>query len=171
MLSHEELMTLEQKLRDETVLSIYVNGDFSDVAARNQSRTELRNALDAVEESMREASHAEREEFASARRLALDEVDGYTSGDGKTGWMGVFTSDRAHFTGVASISVPTTATWSQGANLAPAIRMLKESRPVLVVVTDRTQARNYRYVGQEIRLEDTGSRVAKVDEPDHLTRP
>ena len=171
MLSHAELVSLEQQLRDKTVLSIYVNGDFSDVAARNQWRTELRNALDAVEESLREATHAEREEFASARRLALDEVDGYKSGDGNPGWMGLFTSDRAHFTGVASISVPTTATWSQGANLAPAIRMLKESRPVLVVVTDSTQARIYRYVGQDIRLEDTVSRVAKVDEPDHLNKP
>ena len=171
MLSHAELVNLEQELRDKTVLSIYVNGDFSDVAARNQWRTELRNALDAVEGSLKNATHAEREDFAAARRLALEEVDGYKSGDGSPGWMGLFTSDRAHFTGVASVSVPTTATWSQGANLAPAIRMLKESRPVLVVVTDSTAARIYRYVDHSIRLEETVSRVAKVDEPDHLNKP
>ena len=171
MLSHEELVDLEQQLRDKTVLSIYVNGDFSDVAARNQWRTELRNALDAVEGSLQDATHAEREEFAAARKLALETVDGYKAGDGSPGWMGLFTSDRAHFTGVAAISVPTTATWSQGANLAPAIRMLKESRPVLVVVTDSTAARIYRYVDHNIQLEETVSRVEKVDEPDHLNKP
>jgi hypothetical protein len=171
MLSHAELVDLEQQLRDKTVLSIYVNGDFADVAARNQWRTELRNALDAVEGSLHDASHAEREAFAAARRLALETVDGYKSGDGSPGWMGLFTSDRAYYTGVASVSVPTTATWSQGANLAPAIRMLKEARPVLVVVTDSTAARIYRYVGHNIRLEETVSRVAKVDEPDHLNKP
>lgn len=171
MLSHAELVELEQQLREKSVLSVYVNGDFSDVAARSQWRTELRNALDEVEGSLQDASHDEREEFAAARKLALAEVDGYKSGDGSPGWMGLFTSDRAYFTGVASVSVPTTATWSQGANLAPAIRMLKESRPVLVVITDSTAARIYRYVDHQIQLEETVSRVAKVDEPDHLNKP
>ena len=120
---------------------------------------------------MRDATHAEREEFSAARKLALKEVDGYKSGDGSPGWMGLFTSDQVHFTGVAPVSFPTIATWSQGANLAPAIRTLKQSRPVLVVVTDSTQVRIHRYVDHSIRLEETVSRVAKVDEPDHLNKP
>ena len=58
MLSHAELVNLDQQLRDKTVLSIYVNGDFADVAARGQWRTELRNALDAVEGSLRASCDA-----------------------------------------------------------------------------------------------------------------
>src|SRR5512134_3487318 len=144
MLSHAELMNLERELRDHMVLSVYVNGEFADVAARGQWRTELRNALDAIGESVRDATHAEREAFSAARELALKEVDQYRNGEGAPGWMGLFTAKEAHYTAVMSAPVPTVATWSQGANVAPAIRGLKEGRPVLVVVADSTHVRIHR---------------------------
>src|SRR5688572_26291179 len=138
MLSHSDLIRLEQQLRDETVLSIYVNGDFADVAARGQWRTALRNALDAVEESLGGSAHADREGFAAARTLAMNAVERYTAGEEAPGWMGLITAKEVHHAGVVPVAVPTVATWSQGANLAPAIRILKEARPVLVVVADST---------------------------------
>lgn len=171
MLSHAELMNLERRLRDETVLSIYINGDFADVAARGQWRTELRNALDAIEESLRNATHAEREAFSSARELALKEVDQYRNGENAPGWMGLFTAGAVHHTSVAPVAIPTVATWSQGPNIAPAIRGLKEARPVLVAVTDSTEVRIYRYVDHSISLEDSLHRDAKVDQPYHMSRP
>jgi hypothetical protein len=171
MLSHAELMTLEQKLREQTVLSIYVNGDFADVAARNQWRTQVRNALDAIEESLKGSTHADRESFASARKLAMTEIDSYKSGEDAPGWMGLFTATETHLAAVVPVSVPTTASWSQGANVAPAIRVLKESRPVLVVVADGTNIRINRYVDRTMALEESIDRVAKVDEPDHLSKP
>ena len=171
MLSHVDLTTLEQKLRDETVLSIYVNGDFADVAARGQWRTELRNALDAIEESLGGSTHADREGFAAARARAESEVASYSSGEDAPGWMGLVTAREIHYSAVAPVSVPTQATWSQGANLAPAIRFLKEARPVLVVVTDSAKARIYRYVDHTITLEDEFNREAKVDQPYHMSRP
>src|SRR5688572_5919375 len=171
MLSHAELMNLEQRLRDETVLSVYVNGEFADVAARGQWRTELRNALDAIEESLRDAPHAEREAFSHARQLAQTEVDQYRNGEDAPGWLGLFTDREVHHAAVVTAPVPTVATWSQGANVAPAIRALKEARPVLVVVTDSTQVRIHRYVGHSIALEETLDREAKVDQPYHMSRP
>lgn len=171
MLSHAELVKLEQQLRDQMVLSVYVNGDISDVAARGQWRTELRNALDAIEESLRNTSHAEREAFSSARELALKEVDQYRNGEDAPGWMGLFTADEAHHTSVAPVPIPTVATWSQGPNVAPAIRGLKEARPVLVAVTDSTEVRIYRYVDHAISLEESLHRDAKVDQPYHMSRP
>lgn len=171
MLSHAALMNLERQLRLETVLSIYINGEFADVAARGQWRTELRNALDAIEGSLRNATHAEREAFSSARELALKEVDQYRNGEDAPGWMGLFTADKVHYTSVAPIAIPTVATWSQGPNLAPAIRSLKEARPVLIAVTDSTEVRIYRYVDHAISLEDSLQRDAKVDQPYHMSRP
>jgi hypothetical protein len=171
MLSHAELMKLEQELRDKTVLSVYVNGDFADVAVRNQWRTELRNALDTAEASLQSATHAEREGFAAARRLAEAEVDQYKSGDGTPGWMGFFTADAMHHSSVIGIPVPTVASWSQGANIAPAIRVLKEARPVILVVADSTQARIYRYVDRTIKREETHERDAKIDQAYHMSRP
>lgn len=171
MLSHEELIRLEQKLRDETVLSIYVFGEFADVAARGQWRTELRNALDAIEGSLGDSTHADREGFAAARALAEEELRNYSSGGDAPGWMGLFTATEVHYAAVAPVSVPTVATWSQGANLAPAIRFLKEARPVIMVVTDSTTARIYRYVDRTITKTDEFSREAKVDQPYHMSRP
>lgn len=171
MLSHAELMTLEQRLRNEMVLSIYVNGDIADVAARSQWRTELRNALDAVEESLRGASHADREAFAEARQLAMTAVDSYKSGEAAPGWMGLFSANEVHQAAVAPVAVPTTATWALGANLAPAIRMLKESRPALVVVADSSRVRIHRYADRAIALVDSIEREAKLDQPYHMGQP
>lgn len=171
MLSHAELMTLEQKLREQTVLSIYVNGDVADVAARNQWRTELRNALDAIEASLKDSTHADREAFDAARKLAMNEMESYKSGVDAPGWMGLFTATETHHAATVPVPVPTVASWSQGANVAPAIRVLKESRPVLVVVADGTNVRINRYVNRTMELEESIDRVAKVDEPDHLSKP
>lgn len=171
MLSHADLIRLEQRLRDETVLSVYVNGDFADVAARGQWRTALRNALDMIQESLGSSTHADREAFAVARARAMDAIANYAAGEEAPGWMGLFTATETHHSGVVPVSVPTVANWSQGPNLAPAIRILKEARPVLMVVADSTNARVYRYVDRMITLEDSIDRDAKVDQPYHMSRP
>ena len=171
MLSHADLMTLERRLRDETVLSIYVNGDFANVADRGQWRTALRNALDEIEGSLGGSTHADREAFASARALVMDAIADYTAGEEAPGWMGLFTAREVHHAGVVPVAVPTVATWSVGANLAPAIRILKEARPVLIVVADSANARVYRYVDRTLTLDDSFDRDAKVDQPYHMSRP
>lgn len=171
MLNHTELVTLEQSLRDVTVLSVYVNGEIADVAARGKWRTELRNALDAVESSLAGASHSERESFAATRRRVLDSVDSYAPGQDAPGWMGFFTADAVHHAGVVPVAVPTMAAWAIGANVAPCLRVLKESRPVLVVVADSSVVRMYRYADRSIALVDTLEREAQVDMPYHMGRP
>jgi hypothetical protein len=171
MLNHAELTKLEQALRLRTVLSIYVNGEVADIAARAQWRTELRNALDLIEKSLADATHAEREDFSATRDLALNAVNDFAPGAGAPGWMGLFTPGEVHFAGVVPVPVPTLATWSQGANLAPCIRVLKEGRPVFVVVADSSQVQIHRYVDRTISLEDSIERDAKVDTPYHMGRP
>jgi hypothetical protein len=171
MLTHAELTNLEQALRHRTVLSIYINGEVSDNAARTQWRTELRNALDSIGTSLAEATHAEREDFAATRKLAESTVSGFTPGNDAPGWMGLFTPDEVHFAGTVGVPVPTVVTWSLGANVAPAVRVLKEARPVLVVVADATRARIYRYVDRSITLAESTDRDAKVDQPYYMSRP
>ena len=171
MLSHAELMYLERRLRDQMVLSVYINVNYSDVAVRGQWRTELRNALDALETSVRDAAHAEREAFADARKLAEVSVDQYKNGEDAPGWMGLFSAKEIHHTAVLPVPVPTIATWLLGADIAPAIRALKEARPVLVVVADSTRVRIYRYVDHTIALEESIQSEPKVDQPYVMTRP
>lgn len=171
MFSHADLVELDHQLREQNVLSIYVNGDFSDIAERSQWRTALRNALDEVERSLAGATHAEREGFSSARALAMDEIDRYKAGDASPGWMGIVTSDAVHYAGVLSMSVPTHATWTLGANLAPAVRALKEATPVFVAVADSTTVRIHRYVDRAIELIEAIDSIVKVDQPYHMSRP
>lgn len=171
MLSHTELSKLEQSLRDRMVLSIYVNGEVADVAARAQWRTALRNELDAIESSLADATHAEREDFAATRKLALETADSFTPGEGAPGWVGFFNPGEVQHAGIVPVPVPTLATWTLGANVAPCIRVLKEARPVLVVVADSSQVRILRYVDRTITLEDTFDREPHVDQPYHMGRP
>jgi hypothetical protein len=171
MLNHADLTKLEQNLRDRTVLSIYINGENSNAATRGQWRTELRNALDAIDELLDGAPHAEREAFSATRELALSKVDAYEPGEDAPGWMGLFTPREVHYAGVVSVPVPTRATWATGANLAPCIRVLKEARPVLVVVADRSRVRIHRYVDRTVSLVESLEREVHIDEHYHMSRP
>lgn len=171
MLTHAELTKLEHALRDRTVLSVYVNGENSNEGAKGQWRTELRNSLDAITELLSKASHSEREDFAATRELALREVEDFTPGDASRGWMGFFTPRQVHHASVVSVPVPTVTSWAKGANLAPCIRVLKEARPVLVVVADRARVRIHRYVDRTIALADSFDREVHVDTPYHMGRP
>jgi len=169
MLSHAELSSLEQALRDRTVLTVYVNGEATDVAARAQWKTELRNAFDEVEKSLDETVH--RDEFSTARALALSELDAFTPGQDAPGWMGLISDGEVHHAGALPVPVTTGATWAKGANLAPCIRALKETHPVFIVVADSAQVRIHRYVNRNLTPVDSFTREANVDQPYHMSRP
>jgi hypothetical protein len=171
MLNHAELTKLEHALRDRTVLSIYINGENSNAAARGQWRTELRNSLDAIAELLSKASHSEREDFAATRELALKKVEEFIPGDDAPGWMGLFTPREVHHSGVVPVSVPTVATWAKGANLAPCIRVLKEARPVLVVVADSARVRVHRYVDRNVSFVESFDREVTVQPAYSMGRP
>jgi hypothetical protein len=171
MLKHDELVKLEQSLRDRNVLSVYVNGEVTDVAARSQWRTELRNIFDQIAESLAEASHEDREAFSAARERAMQELQFFTPGHDTPGWMGFLGADEVHHAAATGVPVPTAATWSKGANIAAGIRVLKESRPVLVAVADSAKVRIHRYVDRTLTLADEFEREENVDKAYHQNRP
>lgn len=171
MLKHAELAKLEQTLRDRTVLSVYVNGDVTDVAARSQWKTELRNKFDEVVASLSGASHEEREAFAAARERALQELQSFTPGHDAPGWMGFISDGEVLHAGVIGVPVPTSATWGKGANVAPGLRVLKESRPVFVVIADSAQVHIHRYADRTLKLAEEFEREEHVDKAYHQNRP
>lgn len=171
MLSHAELTKLEQALRDRTVLSVYVNGEAANAAERGAWRTALRNSFDAIQELLRRAPHAEREEFAATRDVAWQAVSDYEPVADGPGWMGLFSAKGVHHAGVVPVPVPTRATWARGANLAPCIRVLKEARPVLIAVADRTHVRIHRYVDRSVSLVQAFDREVEIHQNYHMSRP
>ena len=63
MLTQVELLSLSHLLRDERVLSVYVDGSGHDPAQQHAWRVELANALKAVRRSLEGSSHDERVAF------------------------------------------------------------------------------------------------------------
>ena len=63
------------------------------------------------------------------------------------------------------------ATWAKGANLGPCIRVLKEARPVLVVVADSARVRIHRYVDRTISFVESFDREVQIDQAYHMSRP
>jgi hypothetical protein len=170
MLTYAELAKLDHELDGHDVLSVYINGQTTDPAARGQWRTEVRNALDAIEVSLAEASHAEREAFAACRRMAMEQADSYTPGSGAPGWIGFFTVEGAKHVETAPVPVLTDAAWGQ-LHLAPYIRVLKEARPVIVAVTDKAQVRLHRYAQGALTPLEALEREMAMDTPYHMSRP
>jgi hypothetical protein len=171
MMNHAELTKLEHALRDRTVLSVYINGDIANAAARGQWRTELRNALDATEVQLASATHAEREDFRATRELVLKEVQDYEPGLDTPGWMGLFTPGQVHHATTVTVPVPTVTTWAKGANLAPCIRVLKEARPVLLVVADSARVRVHRYLDRNVSFVESFDREVTIQPAYSMGRP
>lgn len=171
MLSYDELVALERHLRDELVLSVYVNGRSTDPAARDRWRTELRNALADVESWLRGSSHAEREAFDSCREMALGALSGFLANDGKRGWAGFFTAKGPAHMGAIPVAISTMASWSTGPNIAPYIRALKEGRPVVVAIVDSSEASIYRYAEKQAQLVETIERELILQDPSYMSRP
>lgn len=145
MLTREQLVELDRGLRDQWVLSVYLDATVHDPAERAAWRVKLDNSLAAIRQSLRDAPHAEREEFARAT-ARLQELLAPVAGALRTvGWVGfVSAAEVAHAEGLP-VPMPTLVTWEHGIRLAPYLRALKQHRPVVVALVDSSHARLYRY--------------------------
>jgi hypothetical protein len=146
MLTSAELVRLERQTRDRTILSVYLNGEGSDSVSRARWQADLRHSLDDIASWFRDASHQEREDFAARRRLLEERVEQFRGEIGAPGWVAFLDEEGIQHQSEVFAPVPTMAVWSTGASVAPYIRALKESHPVIVAVVDSRHARLYRYV-------------------------
>jgi hypothetical protein len=145
MLTHAELVTLERSLRATPVLSVYLEGAAADLAAQQTWRVRLDHELQAQRAALSEAPHEERERFeacVSTLWLAL-------ASDGAPvrapGWVAFITADGVRHASALLAPMPILATWGLGATVAPYLRALKESRPVVIAVMDARKASVYTY--------------------------
>ncbi|HEX9563488.1 MAG TPA: hypothetical protein VF981_05945 [Gemmatimonadaceae bacterium] len=171
MLTYPALAKLEQDLRERTVLSVYLNGEGADSSTRTRWRADLRHSLDDIESWLRDSSHGERESFAARRRLVLERLDGIPGEIGAPGWVGFFTDEGSLHEGAVPVPVPTMAVWSTGACVAPYIRVLKETRPVIAAIVDSKQARLFRYVDRSLQVLDTLTADVDIELARHMGRP
>jgi protein required for attachment to host cells len=171
MLAYKGLVELERALRDQTVLSIYVNGELSDPAKRRRWRVDLRHAFDDIESWLKDSSHAEREGFAACRAMVEERLGAFRGTIRSPGWAGFFTTDGEQYGSALPVPMPTMAVWSTGPCLTPYMRAMKESRPVVIAVVDSSKAQLYRYAGHEAVRVETVRAHATVEPPAHMGRP
>jgi len=159
MLNHERLTRLHRELRDESVLTVYLDTDQHDPAQRGVWRKRLDRACAELRREL-EAAGKDPGPFLAAREL-LDTVlpsDGFLPGDG---WVAFAGPDRIHYAEGVPFSVPDLVLWDTGAHLAPYFRGLKQLRPAILLVADRRHARFIRY--QEGELTEEPGLVAFAD--------
>ncbi len=153
MLSHDEVVRLNQDLAGTKVLSVYLNAEETDPAARRAWRLRLNAMLKALEEGLKLAPAAERTSAAAAEALVREELERFSGQLPGRAWVGFATADRLWSIDSLPTPMPDLARWEDGAHVAPYLRAMKQARPVTVVLADRRRARIYRYSNGELREE------------------
>jgi hypothetical protein len=154
MLSQDEVLRLHADLGDRKVLSVYINGEETDPAERRAWRIRLSHMAKDLQARVAEEAPEDRDDLRSAFGLIEQELAHYTGLLPERGWVGYATSDRLWSAGTSSVPMPDLVRWEISVHVTPYIRALKQSRPVLAIVTDQRHARVFRY--QYGTLEEVG---------------
>lgn len=149
MLTHTELVELYRELRDEKVLSVYVNGTVTEFSEKNVWRKRLEHQ---IAEARKLVNGVPSDEESFKRALAhlegeLGEVDRFIPG---RGWVGFATENRLFYANPVQVPMPDLARWERGIRVAPYVRALKQERVVVAVLLDSRRARVFRYQDAEL---------------------
>lgn len=145
MLTREELTALERDLRNEKVLSVYIDGRVNDPAERRRWRQNLDNALRDAASRVPEGDKEEQGDFATCLQQIESAVAPFTGAIGDLGWVGFATPAGLRYADAVPVPMPTLARWTVGPWISPYVRALKEERVVLVALLDSQGARLLRY--------------------------
>ena len=147
MLDHGQLADLYRTHRNEKILSVYLDTNQQDFAERDRWKLELKNLV-AEQRNGAEGS----EDFERALAHLVEAMDPgaqrFISG---RGWAGFATPERAIYAGGLPTPMPNLVRWEDGLRVAPYVRALKQTRPVVAVIVDSRKARVLRYEEGEIR--------------------
>lgn len=168
MLTRIDLLELAHSMRDENVLSVYIDGTSHDPAEKQPWRITLDNALRDIRTWLENSTHTEREQFekAATRLRDLLGTDGGTIG--APGWVAFITPERVRYSEAVRTPLPTLAVWSTGLCISPYARVWKQHRPVLLAVADSHDVDAYRYERGELVQLETMSARTHADAPSHM---
>ena len=168
MLSYQELASLARELGDEPVLSVYLDAAFDDPAQRTAWRVQVDNSVKSIRRELEAASHQERVGFDHCVQLLEHELAAFSGGVGAPGWVAFITAHGVRLAEKLQAPMPTLAVWRRGICVAPYIRVLKQRRPVVVIVADAASARLYRYATGLLAQADTVHAHAVIEAPVHM---
>ena len=168
MLTYPELVSLSHLLRDERVLSVYLDGSAADPASRSAWHVQLDNSLKDLRRWLEGASHDERTGFEHCVELLEAQLARFQGAVGSPGWVAFITVNGVRDAEHLPAPTPTLAVWSTGICMAPYIRALKQTRPVVVVVADARKARVYKYATGVLWPPETIHAHAVTEPPSHM---
>jgi hypothetical protein len=152
MLDLTTISTLLDDLADVPVLSVYIAADDHDPALRQAWRLRLASQLGLTRSAV---PQEELDRFDSARSLLeaqLRPVKGFLPGPA---WVAFATEDAVLVSGPLLAPVEDRVRWRRGPLLGPALRALKQERPVLLALVDSRRGRIFRYAaGDAVEIED-----------------
>jgi hypothetical protein len=154
MLSHDAVVRLNQELAGTKVLSVYLNAEETDPAARRAWRVRLDSMLRDLTGRLKDAPDEEREAARAASALIRQELERYGGLLPGRGWLGFATPDRLRFAEPTPVPMPNVVRWEDGAHMTPYLRALKQWRPVTAAVVDSRRARIVRYLHGELNEEE-----------------
>lgn len=145
MLTQDRLVELYRELRDDRVLSIYVDGEGHDPAERRAWRTRMEQHLSELRRRMNGGDGGEADGLDRAAGHLVRELDRFPAFMPDRGWVGFATPDRMVYADTVPVPMPDLVAWEQGIRAAPYVRALKQARPVVVILADRFRARIFTY--------------------------
>ena len=168
MLTGPALLALQRSLRDEHVLSVYIDGTEPNVAERERWRLDLSHSLRDLRAALDGSSHEEREAFDRCVARLERELAAFSGAVGAPGWVTFISATAVHLAETVPVPTPTRAVWATGAIIAPYLRVLKEARPAITLVVDARKGRIFRYHAGELTPMKTVHAHASVESPSHM---
>jgi hypothetical protein len=142
MFSTSELVQFLRQHRDDQVLSLYLDAEEHDPAARQAWRRRMGHVLDAAREPL---SGDALQQFERARRQLENAVAAYEGFLPGTGWVGFATATSTLHTEAVAVAMPDTARWQAGPCVAPYVRAVPLAAPVVCLLLDSRRARFLRW--------------------------
>ena len=164
MLTRDELQGLYRELRDEGVLSVYVDGGQTNPAERRVWHTAMERGLDEERRWLEAHATDELEAFDAARGRIEADLERHRAFLPDRGWIGFATKDDLKHAEGVPVPMPDLVRWERGIRVAPYVRALKQARVVVAALADRRKARIFTY--REGEVTEHADLIADLDHGD-----
>lgn len=144
MMNRDEIARLYREVRNEPVLSVYLNGGAKDFSERRAWRTRMEHSVSEIRRSLAEARPDEREALEGAFRQVQNAISGFDFLPDR-GWVGFASPDRLILGSSTRVPMPDLVRWETGARIAPYVRALKQDRLVVGILVDSRKGRVFEY--------------------------
>jgi hypothetical protein len=171
MLTPSDLTALRRSLRDEHVLSVFVDRSASDPAEQRAWRTALDNRFAVLRDGLQGSSEDERDQFERCVDLAVKALEELGPTAGAAGWAAFITADGMRESRALTIGTPTFAMWSQGAWLVPCLASTRKDRSIVVIADSRHTAIHAFHNGVVEQIDRVRAHHEVQNPPLHMASP